>query len=141
MTRAHLVETPLDAATLETMTQEVMDISRGALVTFSGVVRDHARGHPVTELTYEAYVSMAQSELEKVIASVESDYPAVRAAVQHRYGHLKVGDVAVQIAVASPHRLEAFDACRAVIDRLKSDVPIWKYEVGPDGQSWVSDRP
>ena len=141
MRRVDIVSTPLTSDTLEALSRVVMDGGRGALVTFSGVVRDHARGREVTELKYEAYEAMAISELSKVVESVESDYPSVVAAVHHRVGHLVVGATAVQIAVASAPREQAFEACKAVIDRLKRDVPIWKYEVGPDGESWVTERP
>ena len=76
-----------------------------------------------------------------VVEAVQADYPGVKVAVHHRTGTLVVGDVAVMVVAASPHRAEAFAACREVIDRLKQDVPIWKREVGPDGAEWVSDRP
>ena len=135
-----IVSTPLTSDTLEALSRVVMDDGRGLSRPSRGLC-DHARGREVTELKYEAYEAMAISELSKVVESVECDYPSVVAAVHHRVGHLVVGATAVQIAVASAHREQAFEACKAVIDRLKRDVPIWKYEVGPDGESWVTERP
>ena len=113
----------------------------GAIVCFEGVVRDHARGHSVTRIDYEAYRTMAERELKKILEGVEEEWPGTHTLVHHRVGTLVVGEVAVVVVVASPHRREAFAACQAIIDRLKERVPIWKREHGPDGASWVSDRP
>lgn len=140
-TRSGLTEAPLTEATLRALTAQVSGPAHGAVVTFCGTVRDHARGRAVTRLYYEAYERMAAKQLEAVARGVEADIPGSRVAVQHRLGMLEIGDVAVMIAAASAHRAEAFDACRLVIDRLKQDVPIWKRECGPDGEEWVSDRP
>ena len=133
------------------ITQEALDVAmcraavlspeRGALVCFEGIVRDHARGRSVTRIDYEAYPSMAVSELQRILEGVEAEGPSVHALVHHRVGSLEVGEVAVIVAVGSPHRAEAFEACQALIDRLKQSVPIWKHEHGPDGATWVSDRP
>lgn len=136
--RVRLSSDPLDSAAC----RAAVEADRhGAVVLFEGVVRDHARGRAVSSIDYEAYESMAQSELEAVLASVEAQWPEVRAVVHHRVGTLVVGDIAVIVAVGSPHRAEAFAACQAIIDRLKETVPIWKREVGPDGAEWVSERP
>lgn len=113
----------------------------GAVLTFSGVVRDHARGRAVTELEYEAYPSMAEKKLGEIVGECESQWPGTRLAIHHRVGRLVVGDVAVIAAAGSAHRAAAFEALRELLERLKRDVPIWKREVGPDGASWVSDRP
>ncbi|MCB9728399.1 MAG: molybdenum cofactor biosynthesis protein MoaE [Deltaproteobacteria bacterium] len=139
--RVALTSAPLTQATLEALSALVAGPDRGAVVTFSGVVRNHARGRQVTRLYYEAYERMAITQLEAVVAEVEAALPGARVAVHHRTGMLEVGDIAVLIAVASAHRAEAFDACRRTIDRLKEEVPIWKREIGPDGEEWVSDRP
>jgi molybdopterin converting factor subunit 1 len=136
--RVALGKEPLDLARCR---QAVLDAEHGAVVCFEGVVRNHARGRAVTRIDYEAYESMAYSELTAVLDGVEAEWPSVRAVVHHRVGTLCVGDVAVIVAVGSAHRVEAFAACQAIIDRLKQAVPIWKHEVGPDGASWVSDRP
>ena len=136
-----LVEEPLDDASLAGISALVTDASRGAVVTFTGVVRDHARGRAVTRLFYEAYPAMAVRVLRSVLDEVEAAVPGARVAVHHRVGMLEVGQAAVQIAAASAHRDAAFEACRMTIDRLKQDCPIWKREIGPDGEEWVSDRP
>jgi molybdopterin converting factor subunit 1 len=109
----------------------------GAVVTFLGTVRDEHDGHPVAELEYEAYVEMAERVLRDVVASIEARWPGVRLAVLHRIGVLGVGETAVAIAAAAPHRAEAFEACREAIERLKREVPVWKKEHGPDGAVWL----
>ncbi len=112
----------------------------GAIATFLGLVRNHADGRPVTLLEYEAYPSMAEKEMMRIAAAIEADSPHVKLAVLHRIGALKVGDLAVVCAASSPHRPEAFQACRALIDRIKETVPIWKREHGPEGPLWVGWR-
>lgn len=114
---------------------------RGGVVTFSGAVRDHSKGHTVTRLEYEAYVPMAQKKLAQIGDEARVKWPGVEVAVVHRVGTLAPGDLAVVIAVAAPHRKEAFRACEYVIDRLKEDVPIWKKEFTADGQVWVGLGP
>ena len=113
----------------------------GAVVTFTGVVRNLSRGKRVTRLDYEAYGEMAEKQLRRIGEEVTVKWPGTRAAVVHRVGSLVPGDLAVVIAVAAPHRAEAFDACRHVIERLKEDVPIWKREFSEDGDVWVGVGP
>jgi len=134
-----LVDEALDDESMARLSAYVSDARHGAVVTFSGVVRDHARGRAVDRLFYEAYRPMAEAELRTIVDDIERDDPEVRVAVRHRLGDLAVGEVAVQIAVGSAHRRAAFEACAAVIDRLKETVPIWKRETGPDGAQWVSE--
>ena len=113
----------------------------GAVVTFEGVVRDHTDDHSVDYLEYECYGAMAVEKLVETAEAAVDQWPTTRTAIHHRYGHLEVAERAVVIAVSSPHRAEAFEACRFVIDRLKEVVPIWKKEVGPSGQEWVGWGP
>lgn len=113
----------------------------GGLVTFTGMVRRQSRGVTVEKLEYEAYGAMAVREMTRLCDEIEAELPGVRIAVEHRIGTLVVGDVAVVIAAAAPHRAEAFTACRAMIDRLKDRVPIWKKEFGDDGSTWVGLGP
>jgi MoaE-MoaD fusion protein len=113
----------------------------GGIVTFVGAVRDHARGRKVQHLEYQAYPAMAVREMEKIAEQAAQRWPGTRIAIGHRSGHLEVGEVAVVIAAAAPHRAAAFDACRFAIDTLKQTVPIWKKEVATDGEYWVDDRP
>ncbi len=109
----------------------------GGLAVFVGVVRDESEGRAVTRLEYSAYASMAKREMERIAQEIETEMPDVRVAAMHRTGSLEVGDAAVVCAASAPHRAEAFRACRELIDRIKSRVPIWKREIGPDGAAWV----
>ena len=113
----------------------------GGIVTFTGMVRRHSRGVAVDHLEYEAYGAMALREMTRLCDEIEAEVAGVRLAVEHRVGRLEIGDIAVVIAAAAPHRAEAFTACRAMIDRLKDRVPIWKKEVGDDGAEWVGLGP
>ena len=113
----------------------------GGIVTFTGMVRRHSRGAVVDHLEYEAYGAMAQREMTRLCDEIEAELAGVRLAVEHRVGRLAIGDLAVVIAAAAPHRAEAFTACRAMIDRLKDRVPNWKKEVGDDGAEWVGLGP
>ncbi|MBI4447219.1 MAG: molybdenum cofactor biosynthesis protein MoaE [Acidobacteria bacterium] len=109
----------------------------GAIVTFSGTVRNNARGKQVTYLFYEAYPELAGTELEKVRKEALRRWPLVNVAIVHRIGRMEIGDCSVFIAVSSPHREAAFEACRFVIDTLKVTVPIWKKEFYEDGEVWI----
>jgi molybdopterin synthase catalytic subunit len=109
----------------------------GAIDVFVGVVRETSEGRAVTRLDYEAYATMAEAEMLRIGEEIEREMPGVRVAVLHRVGSLHVGEAAVVCAASAPHRAESFDACRALIDRIKARVPIWKREHGPDGAAWV----
>jgi len=111
--------------------------SDGGLALFVGVVRDHHEGRAVDRLEYEAYLPMAEKELERIAGDVSRDHPAARIAMKHRLGVLEVGDVAVVVAASAPHRGEAFAACRAGIEAIKARLPVWKREWGPGGSLWV----
>ena len=113
----------------------------GGIAVFLGAVRDHARGRTIRHLEYEAYPGMAEREMEWIADEAEARWPGARVAIAHRTGHLEIGDVAVVVAAAAPHRAEAFDACRFAIDTLKQRVPIWKKEFAADGEYWVDERP
>lgn len=111
--------------------------SDGAYVLFEGVVRNHHEGKAVESIFYDAYRPMAEKEIEKIVGEVRAAFADVAITVVHRLGHLIVGDSSIAIVAASPHRAEAFTACRMMIDRIKETVPIWKKERGPDGEEWV----
>lgn len=130
----YLTDEPIDVARLRA---EVLRRSDGACVTFEGIVRNHHGGRAVESILYEAYRSMAEKEIAMVVRGVEEEWPTVAIELQHRLGHLFVGDVSIAIVACSSHRSEAFAACRAIIDRVKQRVPIWKKERGPDGEEWV----
>ena len=131
---SYLTDSVIDTAALRA---KVMRRSDGALVVFEGVVRNHNEGRAVDTIVYEAYRPMAEKEFARVIERVRNEFPDVALDVVHRLGRLSVGDVSIVIAASSPHRAEAFDACRMLIDRIKETVPIWKKETGPDGEEWV----
>jgi len=116
-------------------------VERGGIVTFTGMVRRQSRGAAVDHLEYEAYAAMAVREMTRLCDEIEAEIAGTRLAVEHRVGRLEVGEVAVVIAAAAPHRAEAFTACRAMIDRLKDRVPIWKKEFSTDGAVWVGLGP
>jgi molybdopterin synthase catalytic subunit len=109
----------------------------GGISLFRGVVRDMNEGRPVTSLEYVAYEPMAIAEMRRIAHEVIAMIPGVRVAVIHRVGHLSLGEAAVVCAASAPHRREAQDACRWLIDAVKARVPIWKREHGPEGAYWV----
>jgi len=110
----------------------------GAVVLFSGTVRDHAEGRPgVSHLTYEAYEEQVVPRLDAIAQELRRRWPnAGRVALLHRAGRLEIGEPSVLVAVSTPHRAEAFDAARFGIDTLKATVPIWKHEVWEGGEDW-----
>jgi molybdopterin synthase catalytic subunit len=124
---------PIEAATTWATTP-----GSGAVVTFLGVVRDHAEGRTgVTGLTYEAYDEVARVRLAEIATEVRSRWPAVeRLALLHRTGSLGLSEASVAVVVSTPHRPEAFEAARFAIDTLKETVPIWKREHWAGGDDW-----
>jgi molybdopterin synthase catalytic subunit len=113
----------------------------GGIDVFIGTVRNQTKGKKVLYLEFEAYNSMAIAEIEKIVARAESSWPILKIAVVHALGKLAIGDIPVVIAVSTPHRQAAFEACKFVIDELKKTVPIWKREFFEDGDQWVSAHP
>jgi molybdopterin synthase catalytic subunit len=130
----YLTDQPIDAHAL---VQKVMRSSDGAYVLFEGVVRNHHEGRAVESIFYDAYRPMAEKEMDIIVRDLRAHFPDVALAVVHRLGHLVVGESSIAIVAASPHRAEAFGACRMAIDRIKETVPIWKKERGPGGDEWV----
>ena len=113
----------------------------GAVVLFSGTVRDHAEGrHDVQRLEYEAYEEMVVPKLEEIAAEARARWPMIgRVVLVHRVGTLGLGESSVVVAVSSPHRAEAFAAARYAIDALKVSVPVWKREVWAEGSEWATN--
>ena len=109
----------------------------GAIITFSGVVRDNAKGKAVGHLEYEAYPEMAEASMRDILAEVHERWPEARVAMAHRIGKLKIGEPSLIIAVAAPHRPEAYAASRYAIERVKAILPVWKKEFAADGEYWV----
>ena len=115
----------------------VSDPGAGGIAMFAGAVRDTDHGREVARLSYSAHPSAA-AELRRVAEKVAADYDVRALAAVHRIGDLEIGDLAVVVAVACAHRSAAFEACRALIDRLKHEVPIWKHQWFADGSAeWV----
>jgi molybdopterin synthase catalytic subunit len=130
-----VVKAPIDVAALITRAQ---DAGVGALSVFLGTVRDLNDGRPVSGMDYEAYESMAESELAAVARDVCDATPGLRVVIEHRIGTLDIGDVSVAIVAAHAHRGPAMDGARAIIESLKQRVPIWKREHYVDGErAWV----
>lgn len=118
--------------------------SCGAVASFVGTVRDHAEGHSgVTAIDYEAYTSQIMPRFEALAAVARERWPALGGVVVwHRVGHIELGEASVVVVVSAPHRADAFDACRYLIDTLKATVPIWKYETWEGGTDWsLAARP
>lgn len=126
-----------EPVTTEAVEAAVRHGGAGAVVSFLGTVRDHTQDHQVTALEYEAYQEMAERFLKTIGTETMARWPKTRVAILHRTGRLEIGEASVAIAVSSPHRADAFEACRHVIERLKQDVPIWKREIRTDGSVWV----
>jgi molybdopterin synthase catalytic subunit len=114
----------------------------GAIVHFLGVVRNNTEGREVSYLEYEAYPPMAEKKMVEIAEEIHEKWGLDRIAMIHRVGRLEIGEVSVAVAVASPHRKEAFEACHYAMNRLKQIVPIWKREVWADGEEeWVKPDP
>lgn len=129
------------ALSLDEAYQAVCTDAQGGVVVFVGRVRNHNQGNDITKLEYEAYVSMAEKEIRRIIDEIQLEVPGSLLACTHRIGELTVGDLAVVCAASAPHRGEAFTACRLLIDRVKERIPIWKREHGPSGPYWIDFQP
>lgn len=130
-----LTHDPIDYTAL---TESVRSNAAGAVVLFLGTVREMTDGRQTTALDYEAFPQMVEAKLEELLVEARNKWPIVQAAISHRLGRLELGDVSVAVAVSTPHRQQAFEAGRHLIDRLKEVVPIWKKEYWADGSAeWV----
>jgi molybdopterin synthase catalytic subunit len=112
----------------------------GAINTFIGTVREFTGEKQTVSLQYEAYPSMAEKQMKRIGIEIREQWPDVQTSIVHRIGKLAISDVAVVIAVASPHRAESYDASRYAIERIKEIVPIWKKEYWTDGEEWIGDQ-
>lgn len=137
-TLIHITSEKLDPqACLETISYPEC----GGIVSFVGTVRNQTKGKPVLKLEFEAYEKMALKEMHKIADQAKIKFQVEEVLIHHRTGLLKVGEEAVVIVVAAPHRKAAFQACEYCIDTLKETVPIWKKEFFEDGEVWVSAHP
>ncbi len=132
-----VIEITPESLSVERCIRAVESPSSGAIVTFLGTVRDNSEGKATDHLEYEAYAEMASEVIRGLAATAAERWSIDRVAAQHRVGQLQIGEVSVVVAVSAPHRGEAFEACRYIIDRLKTEAPIWKKEFGESGEMWV----
>ncbi|NIR42944.1 MAG: molybdenum cofactor biosynthesis protein MoaE [Gemmatimonadetes bacterium] len=134
-----IITEPIDASELASRVRTDAD---GAVITFTGVVRNHHEGRPVEALRYETYREMAEGKLRRICEEAAARFEVGDIAVVHRVGQLAIGDIAVAIAVAAPHRDAAYRASREIIERIKREVPIWKRERYADGgEDWQEGTP
>ena len=129
-----LTTQPLDAASLSRLIAGDAD---GAVAAFVGIVRNHNQGREVLFLVYEAYEPLALKVLQRIVDEAAGHWPSTRVAVHHRVGRIEIGEASVAIVAASPHRADAFAACRYAIERVKQIVPIWKHEHFDGGDVWL----
>jgi molybdopterin synthase catalytic subunit len=133
-----LTENPLSSVVCE---NKVTSPDCGGIVTFTGTVRNATQDRQVRHLEFESYEKMAVSEMQKICRLALERFAVKAISMHHRVGHLSIGEIAVVISVAAPHRKAAFQACEFAIDTLKETVPIWKKEIFEDGEVWVSAHP
>jgi molybdopterin synthase catalytic subunit len=128
---------PIDLGSLIT---HVSHPNAGAICTFIGTVREMTKGKKTMYLEYQSYIPMAEKKLAQIGEEITAEHPEAKVAIIHRIGKLEISDVAVAIAISSPHRDASFKACRYAIERIKEIVPIWKKENWEDGDSWIGDQ-
>jgi len=116
-------------------------LGAGGLNVFIGTVRNATKNKNVRWLEYESYEAMAVVEIKKIVDEAMGRWNLLGHAISHRVGTLKPGEIAVVVAVSTPHRKESFEACQFIVDELKAKAPIWKKEVFEDGEQWVSAHP
>jgi molybdopterin synthase catalytic subunit len=132
--RHAITAAPLDAAGVAAGLSRDGD---GAVATFVGLVRDHNAGRHVLWLDYEAYEPLALKAFERIETEAAAQWSDTRLAIHHRTGRVAIGEASVVIVAASPHRAEAFAACRYAIERIKQIAPIWKHEHFAGGEVWI----
>ncbi len=133
-----MIELTRDTIDYTALTESVRSDQAGAVVLFLGTVREMTAGRQTAALDYDAYPEMALAKLAELETEARDRWPIIEVAMIHRIGHLELGEVSVAVAVSTPHRPDAFEAARHLIDRLKEIVPIWKKENFTDGTTeWV----
>ena len=133
MKQFEITEMPIEP---EQYRQAVLDPHQGAVVVFTGHVREWTKGVRTTYLEYEAYVPMAEKMLAQIGDEIAAQWPGTKTAIVHRIGALHISDIAVLISVSSPHRKDAYRANEYAIERIKDIVPVWKKEIWEDGAQW-----
>ncbi len=133
-----MIQLTHDTIDYTALTESIRSNQAGAVVLFLGTVREMTAGRQTVALDYDGFPEMAEAKLRELEAEARSRWPVIEAGIVHRLGHLELGDISVAVAVSCPHRHQAFDAGRYLIDRLKEVVPIWKKENWSDGSTeWV----
>jgi molybdopterin synthase catalytic subunit len=135
--RYQISKEPID---IQSVIDKVVQRESGAITTFIGTVRELTKGKKTLFLIYEAYESMAVKKLEQIGTEIEQRWEGSKVAITHRVGKLDITDVAVVIAVSTPHRADAYEANRYAIERIKEIVPIWKKEHWEDGEKWMGNQ-
>ncbi|WP_082234663.1 molybdenum cofactor biosynthesis protein MoaE [Halobacillus massiliensis] len=125
---------------IEKVTNQVARREAGAINTFIGTVREFTKGKRTLFLEYQAYTAMAEAKLKEIGEEIEKKWPEAKTAITHRIGKLDIQDIAVVIAVSSPHRADSYEASRYAIERIKEIVPIWKKEHWEDGEAWIGNQ-
>ena len=139
MTRFKLSDAPIR---IDPLRDSLRSQTAGAFASFEGWVRDHNEGRAVQGLHYEAYAALAETEGERIVEEAMRKFDIVDARCVHRIGELRIGELAVWVGVSAAHRGAAFDACRHIIDEVKSRVPIWKHEQYREGDAgWLHRAP
>ncbi|WP_400244146.1 molybdenum cofactor biosynthesis protein MoaE [Niallia sp. JL1B1071] len=125
---------------IQNVIDKVIRRNAGAVTTFIGTVREMTVGKKTLYLTYEAYIPMAMKKLEQIGDEVKEKWDDIEMAISHRVGKLEISDVAVVIAVSTPHRKDAYEANQYAIERIKEIVPIWKKEHWETGEEWIGNQ-
>ncbi|MNO31040.1 Molybdopterin synthase catalytic subunit [compost metagenome] len=137
MKQFEIVEAPLQ---VQSYMDYVLHPGAGAITTFTGHVREWTHGVRTLHLSYEAYIPMAEKKLAQIGSEIEEKWPGSKVSIAHRIGELQISDIAVVIAVSSPHRKSAYEANEYAIERIKEIVPIWKKEIWENGEEWIGDQ-
>src|SRR5690625_2378988 len=132
-----ITEDPID---LNDVYEKVVRSEAGAVSTFTGIVREFTHGKQTLFLEYQAYASMAEKKLAEIGIEINERWGNTETAIVHRIGRLEISEIAVAIAVSTPHRVDSFAACRYAIERIKEMVPIWKKEHWEDGSVWIGNQ-
>ena len=135
-----MIEITYDPLEPGVIAEKVMKGGNGAVVTFVGTTRNKTGDRAVMHLEYEAYRPMADTKLEQVVDEIRERWSIEDVAISHRLGKLEIGETSMVVAIASPHRKEAFESCQYAVDRVKQIVPIWKKEFFEDGGVWVGSQ-
>lgn len=135
-----LFEIVNEPISIEAITKKVIRNEAGAVTTFVGTVREFTHGKRTLSLEYQAYEKMAVKMLEQIGKEINEKWKGAKVAITHRVGKLAISEIAVVIAVSTPHRKDAYEANEYAIERIKQIVPIWKKEIWEDGESWIGDQ-